>query len=117
MTKTLFTLDFGQVTLKFSGLADAFRVCTARPKVRVEGPVKHDRVSFGVRLPDNILSHVLVLSRLSYTFDFPFELAKDVSLDKLSKMASSRLKAMRYGFCWRLSWAPTWMVWMSYWGQ
>ena len=92
MPKALFTVNLGQVTLKFSSLSDAHKVCSAKPEVRVEGERKRDRVSFKVRLSDNILNHILVLSRVNYTFGFPLELAKGVSLNKLAKINSSGLR-------------------------
>jgi len=92
MSKAFYTVDLGQVILKFSSLRDADKVCLAKPKIKVEGKRKHDRVTFKVRLSDNILNHVLLLSRINFTCGFPLELAKGVSLDKLAKMNSSGLK-------------------------
>ena len=94
-----FIIRRGPVKVEFTDVSNAIHFCTAPPEVNAEGEVKGDRVIFKVRLPDNILNHILVISELNYTSGFPFELAKGLSLRTRLELNSSKLK---YG-CWALN--------------
>ncbi|RLE76420.1 MAG: hypothetical protein DRJ56_04190 [Thermoprotei archaeon] len=63
-----YVVEVGPFKAALSSLRDALALCRAQPKVSVEGRGRGDRVEFRVRLADNILSHVLVVSELNYTY-------------------------------------------------
>jgi len=62
------------------------------PRIAVEGEGEGDNISFRVRLPDNILNHVLVISGVNYTSGFPLELARGVPMHLRAKLYESGLR-------------------------
>jgi len=87
-----FIIRRGPIQVEFTDISNAIYFCTASPEIDIEGEAKGDRVIFKVRLPDNILNHILVISELNYTFGFPLEFAKGLSLKTRLELNSSKLK-------------------------
>ncbi len=87
-----YVVEVGPFKAALSSLRDALALCRAQPKVSVEGRGRGDRVEFRVRLADNILSHVLVVSELNYTYGFPLELANGLDLKTRLRLRSSGLR-------------------------
>ena len=89
---TRYIVEKGPVRVMFSSLRDASRFYEASPLVGIEGEEKGDRIVFKVRLADNILNHVLVISGINYTVGFPLELARGVDIETRAKLYSSGLR-------------------------
>jgi len=90
--ETRYIVEKGPVRVVFSSLRDADRFYRASPLVDVEGEEKGDRIVFRVRLADNILNHVLVISGINYAHGFPLELARGVDIETRAKLYSSGLR-------------------------
>ena len=89
---TRYIVERGPVRVMFSSLRDADRFYRASPLVDIEGEEKGDRIVFKVRLADNILNHVLVISGINYTYGFPLEFARGVDIETRAKLYSSGLR-------------------------
>lgn len=90
----MFRLDFGGLSLKldYGKLSSWASAAAMGPRIAVEGEGEGDNISFRVRLPNNILNHVLVISGVNYTSGFPLELARGVPMHLRAKLYESGLR-------------------------
>lgn len=92
MINAKFKVKKGPIQTNFLSVADAEYFCSSDPEIEIKGDVIGDQTSFKVRLADNLLNYVLVISGINYTYGFPLDRARGLSLETRLKLYSSGLK-------------------------